>query len=284
MLKGDRIMVPAIWRAAMTIVVGLAVLPNLVAQQPTPAKQILKTPLGTCYEVDPDFLPAIDHAVQNLRLQARSQGGDKLVAYLSVPLTARGGGYRPLNVEISDFLKSRVESRFQGRVWVLAPGKVESELPQVNGKSAQGGEYMYMWTRVLAGDDGYGRDFNLLFAAGPSEIGAFFGASEDITGSLERYIDLRAKADSDFHDNIAVKPEARMRFLAYYATKASVAFSDGSHDEWNIFVEVNRRRRGDPRTFGLGDQIPVFFDGRSASPGQMEARVSPGYEKSCPAK
>ena len=224
------------------------------------------------------------HAVQSLRFQVRAQNEDKLVAYLSVPLTARGGGYRPLNVEISEFLKSRAESRFQGRVWALAPGKVESELPQVNGKSAQGGEYMYMWTQVLAGDDGYGRDFNLLFAAGPLEIRAFFGASEDIMASLERYIDLRAKVDSDFRDNIATKPEARKRFLAYYATKASVAFSDGSHDEWNIFVEVNRRRRSDPKSFGLGDQIPVFFDGRSVGPGDMETKVSPGYEKSCPAK
>ena len=205
-------MIPASWRTAATILVALTLLPSLAAQQPAPAKQLLKTPIGTCYEVDPDFLPAISHAVENLRVQVRAQSRDKLVAYLSVPMSARGGGYRPLNIEISEFLKSRVESRFQGRVWALAPGNVE--LPQVNGKSAQGGEYMYMWTQVLAGDDGYGRDFSLLFAAGPSEIKAFFGASEDIVASLERYIDLRAKGDSDFRDNVAAKPEARKRFLA----------------------------------------------------------------------
>jgi hypothetical protein len=277
-------MIRVLWRVALAMVLGLTLQSALAAQEPAPSKQILKTPLGTCYEVDPDFLPAITHTVQTLRSQIRMQAGDKLVAYLSVPLTARGGGYRPLNVEVSEFLKSRMESRFQGRVWVLAPGKVESELPQVNGKSPQGGEYMYMWTSVLAGDDGYGRDFNFLFAAGPSDIRAFFGAPEDTFASLERYIDLRAKADTDFRDNVALKAEAKKRFLAYYATKASVAFSDGSHDEWNIFVEINRRRRSNQKTFGLGDQIPVFFDGRGVSPGEMEQKVSPGYEKTCPEK
>lgn len=261
----------------------LASLPTIVSGQSAPAKQVLTTPLGTCYEVDPDFLPAIDNAVQNLRSQMHGQSAEKLIVYLSVPLTSRGGGYRPLNVEISDFLKSRIEARFQNRVWVLAPGKAESELPAVKGKSAQGGEYMYMWTKVLAGDDGYGRDFNLLFAAGPSEIKSFFGAADDMPASLERYVELRAKTDTDFRDHIASVPDARKRFLAYYATKASVAFSDGSHDEWNIFVEINRRRRAESRTFGLGEQIPVFFDGRSTSPAEMEMRVSPGYEKPCPA-
>jgi hypothetical protein len=267
----------------LILVVVFAFFPAILSGQPAPTKQILKTPLGTCYEVDPDFLPVIDSAVDNLRAQVRSQSAGKLIVYLSVPLTSRGGGYRPLNVEISDFLKSRIETRFQNRVWVLAPGKAESELPPVKGKSPQGGEYMYMWTKVLAGDDGYGRDFNLLFAAGPSEIKSFFGASDDMPASLERYMELRAKTDTDFRDQIASVPETRKRFLAYYATKASVAFSDGSHDEWNIFVEINRRRRSDARTFGLGEQIPVIFDGRSTSPAEMETRVSPGYEKACPA-
>ena len=200
-------MIPSTWRAAVAIVGALTLLPNMAAKEPISATEILKTPSGTCYEVDPDFLPAITHAVQNLRSQVRAQTrDDKLVAYLSVPLTARGGGYRPLNVEISEFLKSRWRLDFKALVWVLAPGKAESELPQVSGKSAQGGEYMFMWTQVLAGDDGYGRDFNLLFAAGPSDIRAFFGASEDIMASLERYIDLRAKADSDFRDTVALKP------------------------------------------------------------------------------
>jgi hypothetical protein len=92
----------------------LAFCPAILLVQPAPAKAILKTPLGTCYEVDPDFLPVIDSAVQNLRAQVRSQGTGKLIIYLTLPLASHGGGYRPLNVEISDFLKSRIEELRRG--------------------------------------------------------------------------------------------------------------------------------------------------------------------------
>lgn len=266
-------------RFAFALLLYVAVLPSAFPQQP--GKQILKTALNTCYEVDPDFLPIIRQTVLNLRSQIQTQRKDKLIAYISVPLTARGGGYRPLNVAISDFLKAKLEAKFEGRVWALAPGKAESELPQVGSKSAQGGEYMYMWTQVLAGDDGYGRDFDLLYAAGPSEIGSFFGAPDDLANALNRYMELRAAGDADFRSQIATNPDARKRFLSYYLTKASVTFSDGSHDEWNIFNEINRKRRAN-QNFGLGDQIPVFFDGRGVSPSDIETRVSPGYEKTCP--
>jgi len=36
-------------------------------------------------------------------------------------------------------------------------------------------------------------------------------------------------------------------------------------------VRDNRRRP-------LGDQVAVFFDGRPASPAEMETEVAPGYE------
>jgi len=48
-------------------------------------------------------------------------------------------------------------------------------------------------------------------------------------------------------------------------------FLSGAHDERNILVRINRTR-------SLGDQVAVFFDGRPASPAEMEAEVSPGYE------
>ena len=50
-------------------------------------------------------------------------------------------------------------------------------------------------------------------------------------------------------------------------------FLSGVHDEWNIVVRFNGKR-------SLGDQVAVFFDGRSASPAETEAEVSPGYELS----
>jgi hypothetical protein len=63
----------------------------------------------------------------------------------------------------------------------------------------------------------------------------------------------------------------RQAFLRYYAMRASSAYSSGAHDEWNIFVRINLWRP-------LGEQVAVFFDGRPASPGDMESEVAPGYE------
>jgi len=102
---------------------------------------------------------------------------------------------------------------FGAAVWILDPGRYQ--LPDIAGKPAGGAEYMVMWTAVLAGDDGMGRDFDMV--------------------------------------------------------RASSAYSSGAHDEWNIFVRINRKRP-------LGDQVAIFFDSRSASPAEMEVDVSPGYE------
>ena len=70
---------------------------------------------------------------------------------------------------------------------------------------------------------------------------------------------------------VADNPDTRRAFLRYYAMRASAAHSAGAHDEWNIFVRINRKRT-------LGDQISMFFDGRAASPAEMETEISPGYE------
>ncbi len=36
-------------------------------------------------------------------------------------------------------------------------------------------------------------------------------------------------------------------------------------------MKINRRR-------ALGEQVAMFFDGRPASPAEMETEISPGYE------
>ncbi len=59
--------------------------------------------------------------------------------------------------------------------------------------------------------------------------------------------------------------------LRYYALRASSAYSSGAHDEWKIFVRINRRRL-------LGERVPRFFDGRLASQPEMETDVAPGYD------
>jgi len=91
-----------------------------------------------------------------------------------------------------------------------------------------------------------------------------------VTGCLSRCLDVRAAADADLR-KVADDPEARRAFLRYYAMRASAAYSSGAHDEWSIFVPINRKR-------ALGDQAAVFFDGRAVSPAEMETEISSGYE------
>lgn len=236
-----------------------------------------ETVLSTRYAVDPRFRPVLAETISRLRSLIREQrDGHKLIGFVSIPLSARGGGNRDLNVEISEHIKMSLEERFgRAHFWALAPGLVESSLPRVDGISAAGGEYMYLWTEVLAGEKGLGEDFDLIYFSGPSDFADFFGLDgKDDLGKLHRFMTERARSDEAFAQTVKT-PEQRRAFLKYYATRASVVFSDGAHDEWNIFRLVNLRRR---ETLGIGEQIPVFFDGRQMPAATFETPVSKGYE------
>ena len=93
----------------------------------------------------------------------------------------------------------------------------------------------------------------------------------DVTGCIDRWLTARAAMDDKLRRAVAADAARRLAFLRYYALRASSAFSSGAHDEWNILVRINHKRP-------LGDQVAVFFDGRPASPAEMEVDVSPGYE------
>src|SRR5439155_946777 len=176
----------------------------------------------------------------------------------STPISSRGGGNERVNLEVSASVKARLEREYGPAVWVLDPGAYQ--MPPVGGRSPGGDEYMLMWAQVLAGDDGAGRDFDLVHFTGPGDMRAFFGCGGgDVTGCIDRYAQSRATADGDFRRTVATDPVRRSAFVRYYALRASSAFSKGAHDEWNIVVRINRRR-------ALGEQVAVFFDGRAAPP------------------
>ena len=130
---------------------------------------------------------------------------------------------------------------------------------------------MFMWTQILAGEDGSGADFDMVYFVGPTDVHEYFGISGTaILEQLDKYVDRRAKEDNDFATEIANVPEKRREFVRYYGVRASVTYSAGSHDEWNIFRLVNKNR--DP-----GERIAIWFDGRSVGIGADETIVSPGY-------
>lgn len=234
-----------------------------------------ETVLGTTFLVRPAWNDAITATVNSTRDAIREEKeAGKLICYVSTPLSSRGGGHRPTNVDISRYIKRRVEARFGGKhLWALAPGVIENELPIIDGNFAGGGEYLYMWTQILAGEDGSGSDFDMVYFVGPSDMHAYFGVeSGGILDSLDHYISVRAESDKEFKEEIADVPEKRANFLRYYGIRASATFSTGALDEWNIFRLVNRRR-------DIGEQVAFYFDGRQVNPAASETAVRPGYEQ-----
>jgi hypothetical protein len=141
------------------------------------------------------------------------------------------GSYIGLNAEIARHTKKRIERRLgQDDVWILNPGAKEYTLPD----GARGGDYMLMWTQILEGDDGFGKGFDFVYFAGPSDFA--------------RFLSLRGQADmrklGEFYDKrTRIDPELakidKALFRNYYGLKASVSFSYGSHDEWNIIRAIN---------------------------------------------
>ena len=241
------------------------------ASECSPPRRGVTTALGMKYCADPAFDAVIASQVQKIRQDVRAQRqAGKLIVYASTPISPRGGGYEAVNVEIAASVKVKLEKEYGGAVWVLDPGKYQ--MPDAAGKAAGGGEYMVMFTEVLAGEDGTGRDFDMAHFTGPGDMRTFFGCGrEDVGGCIGRYVATRAATDPRFRQEVADNAQRRHAFIRYYTLRASSAYSSGAHDEWNIVVKINRKRR-------LGEQVAVFFDGRPASPAEMETEVSAGYE------
>ena len=115
----------------------------------------------------------------------------------------------------------------------------------------------------------------MVYFVGPSDVARALelqdrAASKDSLGALREK--LLARYPEHFAgDDKAEALDAAVRF---YGLRASVSYSSGAHDEWNIVRRMNEVRRahaGNP-----SDQIAVYFDGRAASPAESETKVSAG--------
>ena len=231
------------------------------------------TVVSTCYEVQTSLLPAIGDEVKRVRAELRSwRGPEKFVGYLSTPIGDNGVGYTPLNIEIAKFVTAADEASHKGSVRILNPGTIHLPL------EARSADYMYLWTQVLAGEDGFGDDFDFVVMTGPSDVAAFFSRfDKKLDGSnlsaIDHWIESRVAEDEVFR-RMTTDAERLRLFRAYYALGLSAALSPGAHDEWNIFMNVNEKRRlrdGNPAR-----QLPIYFDGRLLTTSDLEARVSPG--------
>jgi hypothetical protein len=208
------------------------------APSPSPAAATTDcTTIGICYCINPAFKPVIDTQVAKLRgIIAAERAKGKAVGYLSIPLSTLGGGYFNVNREVGEKTKQRIEARLgAASAWVLNPAMAEANIADVAGVRAGGAEYMAMWTRVLEGPRGLGEDFDFIHYAGPSDFGAYFGLTG--TADLDRlaaYFDARVKTDTELQRALAQGRITPAGFRNYYGLRASVSYSLGAHDEWNI--------------------------------------------------
>jgi hypothetical protein len=231
---------------------------------------------GTCYCVNADFLAAIQDRVAAIRARlATERASGKATGYVSIPISTLEGSYFKLNLDVAAEVKQRVEAKFgAGSLWMLNPAEKEWSLPA----NASGADYMLMWTRVLEGPTGAGPDFDFVYFTGPNDFRQALKLGDtDLMGQLDAEYDKRAATDP------GIKSVDKKLFRDYYALRASVAFSLGSHDEWNIVRTINEARRHAGAS-GIARQWAVWFDGQPVSPSQFETPAAAGYTGTCSAK
>jgi S1/P1 Nuclease len=260
----------------------LAQLLNTIWPTTTPAippeKVTACTKINVCYCVTAAYRDPITSNVARVRqLIADQRAMGKAIGYLSVPLSTLGGSYFSVNQEVAAQTKGRIERRFgPASVWVLDPG-AEGNLPG----GASGADFMYMWTQILEGRGGYGEDFDFFYFTGPADFARFFGLTG--VGDADRiaaYFDQRLASDAGLKGAVEANKISRAGFRNYYSLRASISFSIGSHDEWNISHLLNERRRASDE-FGIGNQISILFDGRGVTPGGFEGSAAGGNVGAC---
>jgi hypothetical protein len=199
-----------------------------------------------------------------------------------VPLSTTGGGYFGVNREVAEKVKERVEARLgPNSAWLLNPTAHDADLPTLNNVRAGQGDYLLMWTRILEGPKALGEDFDFVYFAGPTDFAGFFGLSgKDDMDRIADYFEERLQKDADLKRAVERGTVSKAAFRNYYALRASVAFSAGAHDEWNVIRAVNLRRRDD-KGFGMANQLPVMFDGHAVSSGEYEQPVAAGNVGAC---
>jgi hypothetical protein len=190
---------------------------------------------------------------------ARARAEGRLVAYLSCPISSRGGGWSGTNVDIARHMERAVLERWGEAFWILNPAQYQLEskagtgliirhardlnidLPKLLSQSTPGGgDYLRMWTKVLVedGDKNFGRNFDAFYFLGPRDVSSFFtqGGSLTLTAGIDSYFARRYATDVSFRDAFSVPG------ITWGAPDAATA---------DARIEWSRRRRDFLRFYGL---------------------------------
>jgi hypothetical protein len=154
---------------------------------------------------------------------ARARAENRLVFYLSCPISPRGGGWSGTNVDIARHVERQILERWGEAFWVLNPAQYQLESKAGTGlltahaqtlhidldalmrkSMPTGGDYMRMWTKVLVEDNGrnLGRNFDAFYFLGPQDVFAFFtgDSGQTLTAGIEIYFARKFATDASFRD------------------------------------------------------------------------------------
>lgn len=181
---------------------------------------------------------------------AKAQAEDRVIVYLSCPISSRSGGYSGTNVDIANFTARRLMHTLGERVFVLNPAAYQLESREGTGLILEhiralfgpkdrrtrfdaqayledlrrsytpgGGDYMRMWVRALVEDDDYLDDHGVdrpkrgLLLGGLLDAFYFLGPSDVATFfAVDRDASLTAAVESYFARKHATDPEFRRAF------------------------------------------------------------------------
>ena len=183
---------------------------------------------GPWYDV---FQMQIEKLRRDIR---RAKAEDKLVIYLSCPISSRGGGYSMTNVDVARHVERTLLERWGEGFWILNPAQYQLESKAGTGLMNEhaeylgldikrliavagrplGGDYMRMWTTVLVengADVGYrgippnlintGQNFDAFYFLGPRDVHSFFlTEGETLTAGIQAYFARKFAMDPDFRE------------------------------------------------------------------------------------
>ena len=238
----------------------------------------------------------------------RAKAEDKLIIYLSCPISSREGSYSLTNIEIARHIARQLEIKWGNRFWILNPALYQMEsssgtglikrhahllslekglVPEIDIEQLHkespitGGDYLRMWAKVLIGDSekNLGNRFDAFYFVGPADTWNFFtnSGTTDLTRGVEDYFARKIATNAEFRSCFGEAKEmedTEKEFFRFYTLKAGAHFSLGSHDEYNIWRTLNVIRG---QELGPLSYLPAYFDGRQIGLGMAETSLTPGY-------
>ena len=174
---------------------------------PAPAEPVPGFPVKYVWHTGP-WRDIFDCQIDLIRRDIqRARAEDKLVVYLSCPISSRGGGYSGTNVDVARHIERSLLERWGEAFWILNPAQYQLESKAGTGLINQhaeslgidlerlekldmpiGGDYMRMWTTVLVENESQvglrtienknlyntGQFFDAFYFIGPRDVQSFF--------------------------------------------------------------------------------------------------------------